>query len=490
MATAVTYRSHSTASGSAAGGPYTTFDIAAPVGVQEGDFLLLGITYNNQPFTDPVGWTKIATTNTTGTNLRIAWLTRIAPAGLGTTTVDSSNQNSYAAILVAFQNARASLTWSNSGASVVELATTQSTIQTLGNTTFEPTLYPNDVCVSANALDVVLFGWVDGAADIDSFDTLTEIATVISGAGSSDVGLSVAYKTQTTLDKPVGVSSTITSDVERGANRFILYPALQDADYENTVKGYNPQYYWPCDGTYVEEINGGNNNAQASTTANSSGTAADPIIPNTTQHSIDFDNATANDMQISSDAGINTGTGYDGSFRAVSGWFITDDIVSNDMPIWKQGGGSNGLSVSVDAGVLRAVAIESSAVAGYCSYTISASTLYHFLWVMDSSDTVTGLKLYINGSLVDTQSHTISGGDLAAGSGGVTIGDSNGTWRTWDGGNQASAYFKGKIQSVAYWNTDSEDWAAVAAGIYNAGVSSGASSLLLQRRMREYGLAL
>lgn len=476
MAVATTFRSYSSASAASGTSP-SSIDLAAPSGVQEGDLLIWAVLfYGINSYTEPSGWAKVAST-IIGTNVRLSILYRKAPASLGTSTIDtwSGTLTSFTSMLLAFQDARAD--WDYPGVPGSLLTYVEAAWQTTGDTSFPSMAYDNDVCVSANAIDLAFLAWEDGLAIVNSVDGYTEVDTVASGLSSSDVGLTAAYKANPTLDKPTAESPTISSDVNRCFARFIIYPARQDDAYENTVLGFNPQFYWPCDGTYCEEVNGGTNNAISSANSNRDATAADPIIPNTTQHSIDFDDTTANDMFPENDAGINAGTGYSGAFRAISGWFYTTDTTSNDMPIWKQGGASNGLSVSVDAGVLRAVAIEGSVVTGYCSYTISASTLYHFLFVIDSADTSTGLKLYVNGSLVDTQSHTISGGDLAPGSGGIAIGSSNGAWKTWDGGSTSTPYFKGIIQSIAYWNTDSETWATVANDIYYAGVGGGATTL-------------
>lgn len=466
-----TLTGYSTDTGDTASGPYSSFVIAEPANVTEGDLLVLVVSAANSvngissiSDSGAGSWMQCVTGIYDGSyNLRLLFYVRRVPAGgTGNITVNfSGGVDGYAAVVLGFTGVRSHYDFDN------YYVISQDTPATRGSTTFGMAGIANGKTCGNNALYLSMMGWVDGSVDLTDLDDLTELVTIESGTGSTDVNLAVGSKLTVDSTKAGASSPTIASDVIRGSFVFMIWPAPPENDYATIMASYSPTFWWPLDGTQCEDQADGEENAHAST-GQTVPIVDDAIIPANGSYCYRFTaTGDAYPVFIDDNGDINSTSV---SLRAISAWFIPDTLTGGPYIIWKEGGGTHGITLYIEDGYLVIAVTYSSNNTGYVRYLLPEIGLYHALAVCDFTDASTGIRLYVNGSLIGTDGQS-TGGSLPSHSGDIGIGSAqSGTWRTYDGASTSTiGAFEGRIQDVAIWITDSQDWAQAASDIYAAG---------------------
>ncbi len=240
------------------------------------------------------------------------------------------------------------------------------------------------------------------------------------------------------------------------------------SDYNQTVMDLNPEARWLLNGDGTDS-SGNGHNSDAETTP----VFVDNIIPNNdTAQCGDF--VPNDEYQIPDSPRINTGTGYAGTERALSVWIIADtiDTTGNGRAIWTEGGGSNSLNMyTFNNGTHDNI---------YCNAVESANYDYVYTQINEGELLHVGcmfnfaggrIDMYINGTLVSSDTSLVVGTSLASHSGDCAIGgqDSNTDNHL---GASMSANFDGRIADLVYWSDGSVITQQNFSGIYQAGIDT------------------
>jgi len=234
-------------------------------------------------------------------------------------------------------------------------------------------------------------------------------------------------------------------------------------DYNYTVRQLDAAYRWMLDGDTVECID-----SFPKTSGNNPDNITGIIPCGVFPLAKTFDGTEK--IGLGSKAGVNTDTTLNRSF---SGWFSTREIDtnSNGRIIWEEGGSSNSIVLYVheESGENRLylVCTEGTSI-DYVYYPIEENRTYHVAATICHPDQE--MKLYINGSLVASDTDGFATGEImAAHSDGCCIGGPNGSPDGWDG-SSVSGYFNGVISDFIYWpNTSSILTSSQISDIYMSG---------------------
>jgi hypothetical protein len=174
---------------------------------------------------------------------------------------------------------------------------------------------------------------------------------------------------------------------------------------------------------------------------------------------------------------VNSYSNPNGDWFAISVWFNASTIsdTNNGQVLWGQGGTTNSLTVYVtdDLGQdeVFCTAVESSAI-DYVHSPINVNQIYHLGCIYDFAGG--SIQMYLNGTLVDTDSSLAIGTDLSRHTNDCAV--ANQDQNTEDhNGAQISDFWVGQIGDLVYWGVAQDDLVTGEnfTTIYNNGMSSG-----------------
>jgi hypothetical protein len=254
------------------------------------------------------------------------------------------------------------------------------------------------------------------------------------------------------------------------------------ADYNQTILNLDPEARWILNSDGTDFVDGHSAGSGSSSFVTS--IIPNPPLPNCG----DFDGS-SNQYNIPDDIRINTGTGYLGGHRALSVWIVADtiDTTGNGRGIWTEGGTTNSLNMYVyDNGTSTNIycnAVESSGTNNdWVSYPISTGVSYHVGCMFDFYG-AGKIDMYINGTLVDSDTSLAVGTNLSSHGNNNAIGgvDQNTISHN---GSQISGNFDGRIADLIYWSDDhiisQSDFQAIYETGENSGDCSGTSNYELK----------
>ena len=304
----------------------------------------------------------------------------------------------------------------------------------------------------------------DGSSDCN-ITVNTDVDVNASGSTDSD-GDNVTYYIEASLE-----NLTQSDDQETGNVGFLGEQSIT-TDYNSTITALNPEARWMLNGDGTDS---------ADSHDDSGGTLPSfvaSIIPNApAPYCGDFDGS-ADELHIPDDPNINTGSSTQ---KAISVWIVADtiDTTGNGRGIWTEGGTGNSLSVyTFNNGTsdnIYCIAAESSgANRDWVEYPISEGGLYHIGCMFDFAGG--RIDMYINGTLVSSDTSLITGTDLGSHGNNNALGgvDQNTINHA---GAQISGNFDGRIADLVYWTSGSNITQENFTAIYEAGVDTGSSDI-------------
>jgi len=148
-----------------------------------------------------------------------------------------------------------------------------------------------------------------------------------------------------------------------------------------------------------------------------------------------------------------TGVNADFTDRTISLWFKTDNLNQTKAFIYEQGGGSHGLSIYLDAGVLYVGGWTSGwyqwlSTSGITP-ALKADQWYHVTWMLNS--TSGEFEFWLDGEQVSTAAGPSNGISLHTNDNGIGA-VSNGS-RTQSSSVSSGNYFKGQIDDIAIFDS-------------------------------------
>ena len=231
---------------------------------------------------------------------------------------------------------------------------------------------------------------------------------------------------------------------------YITDPISQS--YNNTINALNPEARWILDSNGNDYSGNGHNpdNTVGSPTFGPS------IIPNgPANNSMIIDSSEGYNYQDST--AINTYANPAGDYWAISLWFNASSVASNNGNIiYEEGGGVNSLSVYTynDAGTRK---VYCTAVEGanedWTESAISIGEVYHLGCIWDIANG--NIFMYINGTLVDTDSSLSIGNRLSRHTGDIAIAEPDADPDN-HLGRAMTASFQGQIADIALWGVNSD----------------------------------
>ena len=155
---------------------------------------------------------------------------------------------------------------------------------------------------------------------------------------------------------------------------------------------------------------------------------------------------------------INTYSNPNGDYWAISLWFDATSVATNNGNIiYEQGGSANSIAVyTYESGgsyYIYCSAVE-SANYDFVSSQINTNTLYHLgcIWNISGG----AIMMYINGTLVDTDSSLAVGTDLKRHTGDTAIAEPDGNPDNHLGSGMTNS-FQGKIADIVLWGVDKDN---------------------------------
>ena len=373
-----------------------------------------------------------------------------------------------------------SYTWSNGGTGAsITVSPSTTTLFTATGTDSNGCTSSGGTTITVNAQDSAAFSYAASAFCANGTDPSPTITGTAGGAFTSTAGLvinsgtgeidldastvgtySITYTTTGVC--PANQSTNIT--INAADNAAFAYSASSyeptDADPTPTITGLTGGTFSGTTGLVINSTTG-EIDLSASTIASHTITydttsSGSSVCPNTSTQNVDialagiannysmnFDSASSDYIDAGNDSSLNWGTG-DGS---VSCWFKTTQNVSGAVDLVINGGfstGGKGYILYLDASEKVGFYLDdnvSPTTPAQSSGSVADGNWKHVVGVRESGS----IKLYLNGSLVSTQ--TDSTGNI----------DSTDNLIIGAGTNASSGaignFFDGLIDEVAIWNT-------------------------------------